>query len=363
MKHILVAIISLVILYTDAIAAQKEAISTGYPFPELQLPTPGDQQDIDYLDIPAGEYFSPSMINAQVVLVEFLNTHCPHCKDQAPIYNKLFKKIEKDRSLKSKIKMIGIGVGNAKKEIESFRKNYKIPFPLFSDANFNFWRTVGGKTTPFTVYVRQDQPGKFGVVAGTHSGTNHDIKETLHLLEEITTESVADLLLPEEDWEEIDAIVEIPFTDRQLELKVRTALAKYGSINSFEELSLESSRRVYRARIRQGATQKNVFAEIISRHTVCDICHDVHFLYLFDKDLRIFDVKALQLTKYGNKDWDKQDMKRLKSQLKDRLVTKQQEFNPEIDAITSATITSAVIYDSLNQGQSLVDELQENDLL
>jgi hypothetical protein len=38
-------------------------------------------------------------------------------------------------------------------------------------------------------------------------------------------------------------------------------------------------------------------------------------------------------------------------------------FNPDVDAISSATITSAIIFDSLSQGASLLKELGKMGLI
>jgi hypothetical protein len=34
-------------------------------------------------------------------------------------------------------------------------------------------------------------------------------------------------------------------------------------------------------------------------------------------------------------------------------------FDPKVDAVTSATMTSAIIFDNFDQGQQLLDELRE----
>ena len=72
----------------------------------------------------------------------------------------------------------------------------------------------------------------------------------------------------------------------QLEYRVRTAFTRVGTIEQFDKLSLVSRRQVYRALIRQGQTRQWLFAEVTSRSSVCDICHDVHFIYLFDRSTR-----------------------------------------------------------------------------
>ena len=365
MKNLILGIIFFGLAILPSMANASTPLSTGLPFPELQLPVPESQQERDYLGIdqPAGEFFSPSVIGADVLLVEFFNVHCPHCKDQAPIYNKLYKKISRDPQLRDKVRLMGIAVGNHPKPVEEFIDYYNVAFPVFLDENFLFWREAGGKTTPFTVYVRQRKPGTAGVVAGTHIGTNEHVDETLQLLTEYLEELPEDLLLPEQDLEDIAEQAPVPFSEEQIITKVRKLVSQQGAIVSLEKIKGIKGHRLFRAVVRKQDKEKTLIAEVISRSTVCDICHDVHFIYLFDETLKVIDIAALQLTKYGNEEFDPQDMKKLKRILVGRELTTTKNFNPEVDAITSATITSSVINYALNQTPVLIQQLKHHKLL
>lgn len=361
MKLFMFTLLWLTFHSTGLFAETPSTISTGYLFPELQFTSPTQAADKDYLGLDDQPYFSPSEINAQVVLFEFLNVHCPHCQKQAAVYNQLFDRIEQQPQLRQQIKMIGIAVGNQDKEILKFKQKYHVPFPIIADADFLYWRSIGGRSTPFTVYVRQARTGQKGVVAATHHGYNSQLNETYDRLLEIAGESVDDLLLPTADLEPTTEDIVRPFNDKQLEIKVRTALAKHGTISNFEQLSLKQT--VYRALVRRAELQRTLYAAVVSRATVCDICHDVHFIYLFDAQLNLVDLEALQLTKYGNQKWSKRDLKQLRQQLKGRNLSQPFTFDPDVDAITSATITSAIIYDALNAANSLAEELRRKNLL
>ncbi|RME36934.1 MAG: hypothetical protein D6794_07785, partial [Deltaproteobacteria bacterium] len=105
-----------------------------------------------------------------------------------------------------------------------------------------------------------------------------------------------------------------------------------------------------------------LFAEVTSRQSICDICHDVHFIYVFDSQARVVAFEPIQLTKWGNVNWDSTEVERMRKKVVGSTLTAPPVFDPKVDAVTSATMTSAIIFDSLAQGESLLRELEQKGL-
>jgi len=337
-----------------------DGLGHGQPFPEAQLSLDDDPEIQHYLGIGNPGNFTLSKIHGELVLVEFLNVHCPHCQMQAPAYNELFKDIDAANESRDKIKMIGIAVGNLPYEVAAFRNAYQVRFPIVADKDFSIWRAVQGEATPYSVYVRQTEPGKPGIVAGTHLGLNTRYQALLKELVRLADTSPESMVARADQAAEKRHAIARLFSDDELEYRVRNAfVGAGGNILNFAKLSLSSGRQVYAAQLRSGDRQRQLFAEIVSRQSVCDICHDVHFIYVFDIQGQVFGFDSLQLTKYGNVNWNTGEISSMRSKLLGKSLLRRHQYNPQVDAISSATMTSAIIFDSLNQGRELLEELHE----
>lgn len=89
--------------------------------------------------------------------------------------------MEADPKLKGRIKLIGIGVGNSSFEVDYYKNNYKVPFPLFPDAEFKIHKMVGEVRTPYFIGVKNEK-GAAPKVYYSKLGGSQDPEELLKML-------------------------------------------------------------------------------------------------------------------------------------------------------------------------------------
>lgn len=166
MKKVLagVALISMIIMAAVPSSGQSSTPSVGGTFPKVSLPVPQDQTYQQYLGLKGGGSFNIPQVKANVVIVQIFSMYCPHCQKDAPVANEFFKKLSEDPKLKDSVKLIGIGAGNSDFEIDFFRKQYGIKFPLFSDGDFLIHKAVGEVRTPYFFAIKINKNGTHKVV-------------------------------------------------------------------------------------------------------------------------------------------------------------------------------------------------------
>ena len=152
-----------------------EPPQNGTYFPELSIQSPESDADRDYLGIGNSQTFALRELHCSLTLVEILGVYCPQCHAQAPLFNKLFSKIQGDEVLSKKIKMLGLAIGATPFEIEYLRNQFEISFPVLSDPKFEIHKMLGEPRTPLTLIVSSD-----GRICFAHLGVIKDI-ETLFL--------------------------------------------------------------------------------------------------------------------------------------------------------------------------------------
>jgi len=131
----------------------------GDVLPDIKIPVPLNNDDKAYLGVEQGAFFTIPQIKAAVVIIEIFSMYCPYCQREAPEVNRLYSLIENDPRLRGKIKLIGLGTGNSKFEVEVFKKKYNVPFPLFPDEDFMFHKSFGEVRTPYFIGVRINTDG------------------------------------------------------------------------------------------------------------------------------------------------------------------------------------------------------------
>jgi hypothetical protein len=85
------------------------------------------------------------------------------------LLNKAYSTVKNNPGLKGKVKVISIAVGNNQNEVKSYKKEYKVLYPILTDLNFTAHKALGNPRVPFTIFVKKDAKGNC-TVASTHQG-------------------------------------------------------------------------------------------------------------------------------------------------------------------------------------------------
>ncbi len=157
----------------------------GGVLPLIKLPVPKDPGEKSYLGLSGSGFFTIPQIKAKVVIIEIFSMYCPQCQKIAPGMDELYHLIESNPDLKSKIKLIGIGAGNSRYEVEVFKKTYNTPFPLFPDNEFAIHKALGEVRSPYFIAVKINKDRTHEVV---HSELD-SFKEAHAFLESIISVS------------------------------------------------------------------------------------------------------------------------------------------------------------------------------
>ena len=155
--------ILLLTLVSPVLPANKPP-AKGETLPVFNLPIPKSSTEKGYLGLSGDGFFKIPQIKTKVVIVEIYSMYCPYCQKDAPGINELYNLIEKNPDLKNKIKMIGIGAGNTSFEVETYKKTYQVPFPLFPDKDFVVHKACGEVRTPYFIVVKINDDGTHQIV-------------------------------------------------------------------------------------------------------------------------------------------------------------------------------------------------------
>jgi thiol-disulfide isomerase/thioredoxin len=172
-KGILGLACCLMIGLISSLAYSSEQLPPGTILPEFKLKGLDSPKTKSYLGINEDKPFSLSQIKTKLVLVEFFDVFCPVCQKNAPIVNRLYNVIKEDKNLGKDVKLIGIALGVQPKDLEVYRKTFKVEFPLFADPNKEIEDRVKVKVKFVPLLVLLDNKGK-SLMDHTGAITNFD---------------------------------------------------------------------------------------------------------------------------------------------------------------------------------------------
>ena len=159
-----VVVVPLFLMICHPTLAANLPPSRGGVLPMITLPVPEDPNEKEYLGLSGGGFFRIPQIKARVVIIEIFSMYCPKCQKIAPGMDDLYYLIESDPDLRNKIKLVGIGAGDSRYEVDVFQKTFNTPFPLFPDNDFTIHKALGDVRSPYFIVIKINQEGTPEVV-------------------------------------------------------------------------------------------------------------------------------------------------------------------------------------------------------
>lgn len=180
-KGRLFSIILIICFWLPAASALSDGLDQDYDL-NFTLPVPQALAARQYLGLPDGiELFAPEQVAADIILIEIFSMYCPICQREAAGVNRLFDLITDRNDSAPRIKVLGIGAGNSDFEVEFFKSNYQITFPMFSDPKFIIHKKVKEVGTPHFFGLRK-MPDSAAQLFFSHSGPINNPEDFLNLL-------------------------------------------------------------------------------------------------------------------------------------------------------------------------------------
>ena len=332
------------------------------PFPDLRFQQVLSKEDQVYLGIPRKTNFSFKEIRGSLIVVELITVYCATCEVQAPILNEAYSRIEKDPDLKGKVKIIGIAAGNNQKEVETFKNQQKIPYPLFTDSKFDHHSALGSPRAPFTIWAKRDSRGKW-IVISTHLGAIDSVETALEETRAVFQYDLS-LLKPKKGPIYVCDVLKPPLPEEEMLLKVKGGMeSSGGKVLQIEKLSLRGGDWIYAGKVDFGTYQGMLFSKLAMRRAVCDICHDTFFIFTFDPAGKVIEIVPIHLTKFQNLQWEEKDIQQLRSRVLGRSILGPFNFDPSVDSVSGATITALLIFDCLDKAKDIYEKLKSEGYL
>ena len=343
-------------------------ITAGDFFPEFSFPMTLSRGEVEYLGLPTkflglmkGETFVLKDIKADLVVVEYMNKYCFSCQLQAPVMNQVYEAVGKDPQLRGKVKFLGIAAGNNQTEVDSFKAEKKIPFPVIPDSKFMAYEAIGDPgATPFTLLVRRTDSGlivtaaKIGLVKNPETWMK-EIQESLG------ADWIALLKQPKDtSFQESKANkLLLKYSPEDILKKAQESMAsRKWKVQKVAKVNLSDEEDIFVGEIQGGSPKSYLFSKLVSRAPTCDVCHATHFFMVFDEKGMIVNFLPLQVTKQNNIAWESQEIEKMKQRLVGRSILQPTDFDPQVDSVSSATMTAALIVDSVNKAKGLYEGLK-----
>jgi peroxiredoxin len=341
--------VSVLLLQVQISAATETGMGPllGKPFPDLRFPEFLGAADYESLGLRGrdGEV-KLSEITGELLVLEFFNKYCLTCWRQAPQLQ-TFSQLLEPGDLRGRVQILAVGAGNGPRELEEFRRRFELTYPIAPDPRFDLFYELGDSAgAPATAFLlrRAEQ----WILADFHVGFYGDVEMLARsrvLLKGWTRPPAFSRPEHAVDWGE-----------DSLTREAQAFLSRVaGAEVEVEALEMSDGVRLFRAR---GAGGRSValFGRAARRDPVCDLCHTIHFWIAFDDEGNVRGFEPVFVTKFGNELWSAEDTGRFRKTLDGRKAY-DLPFDPDVDAVTSATMSSALIFDEIRRSARYLKEL------
>ena len=210
--------------------------------------------------------------------------------------------------------------------------------------------------------MRKERGGA-GVVVSTHLGVMDSSAAAVKEARAVLQYDIALIKRQKGAVYQGDSLVP-PLPEEQLLAKAKQGMeASGGKVLQIRKISLRDGDWIYAGRVDFGNVQKDLFSKLASRRAVCDICHDTYFIYTFDAEGKVVEIVPIQLTKNDNLDWTEEDIRKLRARTVGRSMLNPFPFDPGVDSVSGATITSALIFEALDKGKEIFMKLKREKVI
>lgn len=351
--------------------ADMSLLQPGMPLPQLHI-----QQDINrdqrsylglrngFMGMFAAKEFKPSDVAADVLVIEFFNIHCVSCQSQAPVMNEVFDRVNAHAMMRDRVRFFGIGVGNTAMEADLFMRRYSVGFPLFADPGFENYDAIGEPgATPLTVIVKKN--GNDLRIVSAHVGFEKRPDFFMAKIR-IALDSSSDALelkqMANQSYKaEGSQRLDLNMSDAEVEKRVLASMRKAVGddvvLENVIKKTYPRSGEIYSATAMQYGAATTLYAQVVSRPPTCDVCHGVHFILVFDAYGQLRYFEPLHLTKYGNVIWSTYDADSMRRRIIGLDVRYPFSYDPAVDSVTMATMTSSIILNSVQKLQGVFSEI------
>ena len=340
-----------------------EPLSIGDKFPPLELTDLLSPEGIGYLKIGSDTAPLFSGISGDLIVLEVLNTYCGTCRTEAEQMNELYEKIQSEPDLADAVKMLAVAIGNNSQEIRFYRRLFHTPYPMIPDPDYTVAEQLGISSTPFHLVIR-----KFGnemVVVLSRKGAIESADNYLEVLEKLAGMTISDIEKPgRKRSESVEELPEIVLSDTETLALLRSHVEneKGWTITELERLRLING-SVHRVTLAGNDAPLRLFSREEYRESVCDTCEDTHYLYLFDEQGTVLSLIPIQLPKSDNLPFNAEDLDWIESRIVGRFLDDSFPFNPMVDAVSGATLTSRLIFEGFGEGGDIYRELKKRHYL